>query len=801
MPPRLSKRQQRELEELEALEGLTKHQPASEDEADEEAPSPQAAQKSGFAALLSQDDVAEEDSEPEEAAVPTKARKNKKKKKKSTAVAASPVLHTPQTPQTPQESARDTPTPSASAKKAAKRAKQKEKKSGKDDVERALAELSLQYPSLNDAASALSSSTSASRTSMDALARLLTVSPAHLDPDAEMRKFFGAKVVQANREKGAASPRRAGGTEKSNLTRPQPGWWPAKMREGLTTRQLTQEELDAQRQRHGWAPLGEERWWTVEYSKKYKAVTKAFMRVVMAGDPEGFYNLLHRLCWHADTLLQLSELYRHREEHATAVDFVDRALFTYERAMLGAFNLTSGVNRLDFDHVETRPFFLAVHRQVADLQRRGCFRTSFEFARLLYALDPWNDPHGALLHLDFLPFKAHQTEWLLSVWDIFTSWKKQEPEKLAKRMDPTLLPGWNYSRALALYIKEKGEKSKKYDESTAALVDAVKAFPPIVPLLADKLEVSLPESLRSHRIFRIETDASHLSGPDAIMHLICHQYVQRAFSVWQDDSYIAWFKETISSNFASLPSSLPTVDRRAALAALLSDNTLQHSIYRHVLVLENRPLFAFIPRTVLSARSLACDPLPPPTAITTYDDAFFRGVEDAFVRTRREREADARRLARLVPDAGFRQQLQGFFDAHPAIAARFPGGVVQFAQMAAQAPEDVEDIMMVEAMAGVEGVFGEGGMPGEMPGLGEGEWVQEEEVNEHEHEEVRAEEEEEEDEDDEEEDDEDIEPMPVRVIRNLLGRLWGGGSAQQNEDSSSDEDDAVRHPVDNAGDD
>ena len=48
----------------------------------------------------------------------------------------------------------------------------------------------------------------------------------------------------------------------------------------------------------------------------------------------------------------------------------------------------------------------------------------------------------------------------MSVWDIFTSWKKQEPEKLVKRMDPTLLPGWNYSRALALYIKEKGEKLK-----------------------------------------------------------------------------------------------------------------------------------------------------------------------------------------------------------------------------------------------------------------------------------------------------------------------------------------------------
>ena len=51
-------------------------------------------------------------------------------------------------------------------------------------------------------------------------------------------------------------------------------------------------------------------------------------------------------------------------EHSTAADFVDRALFTYERAFVGAFNFTSGANRLDFDQVENRPFFLALHRQI-----------------------------------------------------------------------------------------------------------------------------------------------------------------------------------------------------------------------------------------------------------------------------------------------------------------------------------------------------------------------------------------------------------------------------------------------------
>ena len=52
-------------------------------------------------------------------------------------------------------------------------------------------------------------------------------------------------------------------------------------------------------------------------------------------------------------------------EHSTAADFIDRALFTYERAFVGSFNFTSGLNRLDFDRVENRPFFLAIHRLVS----------------------------------------------------------------------------------------------------------------------------------------------------------------------------------------------------------------------------------------------------------------------------------------------------------------------------------------------------------------------------------------------------------------------------------------------------
>lgn len=74
----------------------------------------------------------------------------------------------------------------------------------------------------------------------------------------------------------------------------------------------------------------QEKWWTVEYSKKYTSITKAFMGTVLSGgthvlrikkylpdylelDPQGFWDLLGALPWHADTLLQISEVYRHRE--------------------------------------------------------------------------------------------------------------------------------------------------------------------------------------------------------------------------------------------------------------------------------------------------------------------------------------------------------------------------------------------------------------------------------------------------------------------------------------------------------
>ncbi len=328
---------------------------------------------------------------------------------------------------------------------------------------------------------------------------------------------------------------------RSNLTRPQPTWAPARMRDGLSVRPLTDLEVSEKRDRLSVELLRGEKWWTVEYSKKYKGLTQMFLNTVQGGDPQGLFDMCRNSPWHADTLLQMAQVFRHREEHAQSVDFTDRALFAYERAFVGAFTFTTGLNRLDFDFVENRVFFLAIHRQAAyvpvstpssfwlnvycsDLQRRGCLRTAFEFARLMYSLDPWGDPHGAVFHLDYLVFKAGMTDWLLEVFKIFSDWRQEKAYQVA-RLNPSILPGWLYARALALKVNSKPE------EAAAALIDAVNAFPAVVPVLADKLDASLPASLRSHRHFRIEADGRSVSP--YLYYGLTDYYVVDSQSLWR----------------------------------------------------------------------------------------------------------------------------------------------------------------------------------------------------------------------------------------------------------------------------
>jgi tetratricopeptide (TPR) repeat protein len=773
MPARINKRQQREQEELLALG----NQPVTAVDVDSEE-EPTSIAPSGFAALsIAEDDHSGPESN-DETSKPTKAKKAKKKKKKPAASDA---------PTSPQQ-AKPAEAPRLQQPKPVKRGKGKEKKNDDlDDLDTALAELSQKYPELQSvAASSLSTTRNAS------LVSLLSVSVSNLDAEAEMRKFFGARAVIAAKSSetsssGGSKKRRGAAptqTQRSQLTRPHPSWSMIKQREGLSSRPLTNEEVQQNITDRN-SPAAGDKWWTVEYSKRYKGVTKTFMQAVLSGDPEALWRVLQKLPWHGDTLLQLAEVYRHQEEYSQAVEYVDRALFSYERAFLGSYSFTNGLNRLDFNRVENRPFFLALHRQVADLQRRGCIRTAFEFGRFLYSLEPWTDPHGVLFHLDFVSIKSGMGQWLLDVYAEFSGARTEFEDHL----NPSALPGWAYARALALFAREKAGGGQSVGSSTDALKQAMLAFPEVVPLLADKCDIPLSPELRGHRAFRIQTDGIGLSPAQSVLHLLSHLYAQRSALLWKSAPHMKWFESTANGIQSSLNAqrSNPTRER---FLKMYTSTTLRYSVYRHILVLEQsfRNLTPFIPRSVLLVKQLACDPLPPLTASSEYNDAFFAGAEEIF--SVRPRRRDARALERLIPDAGVRAQIEALFNANPGLAGQLPGGVVQFVQMMAEMPDEaLDDMMLGLAMGAGEGgvdVPGGGGMPGGLPMDEDNDMPDLEPMPERvavEPTPMLADEDQSEEEDEDE--DEYIAPMPIRVVRNLLNRFWGGGGATADSDESN----------------
>ncbi|KAI9448396.1 DUF654-domain-containing protein [Lactarius indigo] len=825
MPTRLSKRQQRELQELTHADEIVQTRESSDDENVRFASTHG---QSAFAALLGGDEdreKTEEESAPEGAS-PKAKKKSKKKKKKgflTPADVVSPVGESSSLTGSPtaiaeahglSDPSASSPSQGTSKKewKALKKQKAKAKRDGNDEFDKALDEISIKYRDMHTSSSATVQGKEFSPRSLhEECSRLLSVSLSHLNPDAEMRKFFGAKVISASKNESGSSSRtrRQPTTQRSNLTRPRSNWWPAKLREGLTLRLLTADEVAA-KTTLAHRNNNEERYWTAEYSKRYKGATLAFMQTVLSGDPEGFYAILQHVPWHADTLLQLAELYSHREEHSQAADFIERSLFTYERAFVGAFTFTNGLNRLDFDRVENRPFYLALHRHIIDLQRRGIYRTAFEFARLLLSLDPWSDPHGVYLHLDFLAIKSGMHSWLLSFSQLFAPVvsKASELEESQSSQIPVIaLPGWAYARALAL--RAEGD-----DRASQVLKQAVLDFPSVVPLLADKAEIVLSAEVRSQPAFRIHTRNDSGSVGESLLHLLSLIYVQRSHALWKDPLRSSWFAETVTElvRTSQLPSKVTSTKGFTRMQNLMDrSGNFELSIYRHVVVLgpSAQTLLHFIPAGVITGNNLACDPLPPPSSQSRYNDEFFRGAEDAFatsIHRRRSAAQTQRLLERLIPDPTFRRQLQDFFDAHPRLQQLFPGGVIQFAQHAGNMPEEALQEFMVNAQIMEEAVaqaaLPHGEMPGGLPGANfvQLDFPEEADVEDagpalaNVREAIPAagralpapgDEEEADDDEDEDEDVEEIAPLPIRVLRNLVGRFWGGTNAE--EEASSDE--------------
>lgn len=129
-------------------------------------------------------------------------------------------------------------------------------------------------------------------------------------------------------------------------------------------------------------------------------------------------------------------------------------------------------------------------RHIQFLTRRGCWKTAFEFNKLLFSLDPVTDPLGALLSLDYHALSSKDFEYVIKMQ---TNWKT---DGALYPIDMSNMPNFAYSAAYAKFkMSEKSKNELDVEESNRLLKEAIKKYPLVYCRLLEKLGEPEPEQL------------------------------------------------------------------------------------------------------------------------------------------------------------------------------------------------------------------------------------------------------------------------------------------------------------------
>ena len=456
-----------------------------------------------------------------------------------------------------------------------------------DEIDQALASLSMKK---QDGSYAISHSKTDEANA--SLCRLLEVESRHLNALTEMKKLFG-NITENEDEIPQQWRRRGRGPQHLDLGGALAARHsPVSRGQGLAGLSL----------RRNVFMLGKEEWpkatsgglgmeierkdsdgtthYRYVHNTAYQDVQRQFQSCVESMDPQRMIQMLQFNPYHISTILQVSEIAKQQGDHSVSGDLLERALFSFGRSVHSSFTsaLAEGKARIDFRRPENREFWLAGWRYIGNLGQRGTWRTTYEWAKLLLALDPRQDPYCVRMIIDQLALRGGQAEHFLKLCscpplqDDF--WMNQ--------------PNICISAALAHY------KLKHVLECRDLLRGAVQNFPWIFASLYKELNIEhIPKCIWGY------TPVSEREK------LECEFYVHGAKGLWNTPEAISFLVEVVDTTEASF-----TPRRRN------SPITIDEA--RHVLLSGTPQLISLIPREFTSMSSSSSDPLPPSDSIESY---------------------------------------------------------------------------------------------------------------------------------------------------------------------------------------
>lgn len=365
------------------------------------------------------------------------------------------------------------------------------------------------------------------------------------------------------------------------------------------------------------------------HNRGYQDVQSQFESCVESMDPNRLILLLQHNPYHISTLLQVSEIAKQERDHATSGDLLERALFSFGRAVHSTFakSIADGKARLDFARPENREFWLASWRYMQNLSMRATWRTVYEWAKLLLSLSPEEDPYALWLVLDQYALRSRQDLDYLNL-----------SRNAVLKGTHASMPNVQFSSALAEIRGGNPGKGKQ------ALYTAIGRFPWLAARLMRELTLDAPPAVWGKEP-QTEKETMYTE-----------LYATRAKDLWSTPETSALFVEIAS---ALPPDTVPATSITTAIT---------QSEARHVLLSDTPALIALLPRHFTTRLTSSSDPLPPDNTEPSY-------LAD---RASRNRGANGSRVPETAADSlrelhglyGFFANLFPWFDGAGAEAQR-----------------------------------------------------------------------------------------------------------------------------------
>ncbi|KAF0693547.1 Aste57867_15505 [Aphanomyces stellatus] len=374
---------------------------------------------------------------------------------------------------------------------------------------------------------------------------LLAANAGALNADKEMKRLFGVKNSRESLKNAKNNPRNTARrtTKKMILVTPDDTWPRPPTFVGGGIRWTRVDKPSCPSWEYGCD------YFQIDWSIEYKKMQEQFQVLQMTHDPQAIVHYLHKHPYHVDALLQMSEVFQHHGQMDHSTECIKKCVYLMELAWGEHFNVNTGLCRMDITMGDNKSFYRALFFLMRQVGRRGCVRSAFELARLIWSMDPKGDPLHVLLCLDYYALAARQCQFVVDLYESNTEVVVRDAKSAAvPSVAPTTvaeLPGLQFSVALARFLL--GDEVRAVDE----LASALGKYPRVLVPLTEKCGISTTtKAWQDVLCSAVFANAPHIDDNGVVAHLL-NIYVTRHASLWKVNDIQAFLLKAATKTSAS----------------------------------------------------------------------------------------------------------------------------------------------------------------------------------------------------------------------------------------------------------